>query len=41
VLSGEAEAQTDGREGLRSLEVLIAIYRSARDGHRISLPLEY
>ena len=23
------------------LEVLIAIYRSARDGHRISLPLEY
>jgi UDP-N-acetyl-2-amino-2-deoxyglucuronate dehydrogenase len=41
VLSGEAEPQTDGREGLRSLEVLIAIYRSARDGHRISLPLEY
>jgi UDP-N-acetyl-2-amino-2-deoxyglucuronate dehydrogenase len=41
VLRGEAEPQTDGREGLKSLEVLIAIYRSARDGHRVSLPLEY
>jgi UDP-N-acetyl-2-amino-2-deoxyglucuronate dehydrogenase len=41
VLRGEAEAATDGREGLRSLEVLIAIYLSARDGRRVSLPLEY
>jgi len=41
VLRGEAEPQTDGREGLRSLEILIAIYRSARDGTRVSLPLEY
>jgi UDP-N-acetyl-2-amino-2-deoxyglucuronate dehydrogenase len=41
VLRGEAEPQTDGREGLKSLELLIAMYRSARDGHRISLPLEY
>jgi len=41
VLHGEAEPQTDGREGLRSLEILIAIYRSARDGTRVSLPLEY
>jgi UDP-N-acetyl-2-amino-2-deoxyglucuronate dehydrogenase len=41
VLRGEAEPQTDGREGLRSLEILIAIYRSARDGNRVSLPLEY
>jgi UDP-N-acetyl-2-amino-2-deoxyglucuronate dehydrogenase len=41
VLRGEAEPKTDGREGLRALEVLIAIYRSARDGHRVSLPLEY
>ena len=41
VLSGDAEPQTDGREGLRSLEILIAIYRSARDGTRVSLPLEY
>jgi UDP-N-acetyl-2-amino-2-deoxyglucuronate dehydrogenase len=41
VLRGEAEPDTDGREGLRSLEVLIAMYRAARDGRRISLPLEY
>ena len=41
VLHGEAEPGTDGREGLKSLELLIAIYRSARDGQRISLPLEY
>jgi UDP-N-acetyl-2-amino-2-deoxyglucuronate dehydrogenase len=41
VLRGEAEPATDGREGLRSLEILIAIYMSARDGRRISLPLEY
>lgn len=38
-LKGEAEAETDGRSGLRSLETLIAIYRSARDGARVSLPL--
>jgi UDP-N-acetyl-2-amino-2-deoxyglucuronate dehydrogenase len=41
VLRGEAEPDTDGREGLRSLEVLVAIYRSARDGQRVSLPLDY
>jgi UDP-N-acetyl-2-amino-2-deoxyglucuronate dehydrogenase len=41
VLRGEAEPDTDGREGLRSLEVLIAMYRAARDGRRISLPLDY
>jgi UDP-N-acetyl-2-amino-2-deoxyglucuronate dehydrogenase len=41
VLRGEAEPETDGREGLKSMEVLIAAYLSARDGHRISLPLEY
>jgi UDP-N-acetyl-2-amino-2-deoxyglucuronate dehydrogenase len=40
-LRGEAEAETDGREGLRSLELLIAIYLSARDGRRVALPLEY
>lgn len=40
-LRGEAEAETDGREGLRSLELLIAAYISARDGRRVSLPLEY
>ncbi len=41
VLRGQAEAETDGREGLKSLEVLIAAYLSARDKRTISLPLEY
>ena len=41
MLRGEAEPETDGREGLKSLEVLIAVYLSARDGRRVSLPLEY
>ena len=40
-LRGEAEPETDGREGLRSLELLIAAYLSARDGNELSLPLEY
>jgi UDP-N-acetyl-2-amino-2-deoxyglucuronate dehydrogenase len=40
-LRGEAEPETDGREGLKSLEVLIATYLSARDGKRVALPLEY
>lgn len=40
-LRGEAEAETDGREGLKSLELLIAMYLSARDGRRVALPLEY
>jgi len=40
-LWGEAEAETDGREGLKTLEVLIATYLSARDGRRVALPLEY
>jgi len=41
VLRGEASPETDGREGLKSLEVLIAAYLSARDGKRVALPLEY
>jgi UDP-N-acetyl-2-amino-2-deoxyglucuronate dehydrogenase len=41
VLKGKAEPATDGREGLKSLEMLIAIYRSARDGCRVPLPLDY
>ena len=40
-LRGECEPATDGREGLRSLELLIAMYRSARDGRRVNLPLDY
>ena len=40
-LRGEAAPEIDGREGLKSLELLIAMYMSARDGKRISLPLAY
>jgi UDP-N-acetyl-2-amino-2-deoxyglucuronate dehydrogenase len=40
-LAGECEPDTDGREGLRSLEILIASYLSARDGRRVALPLYY
>jgi len=40
VLRGKAEPDTDGREGLKSLEIIIAAYLSARDGKVISLPLE-
>ena len=40
VLRGEAEPETDGREGLKSLETLIAVYLSARDGKRVPLPLD-
>ncbi|GAB6146621.1 Gfo/Idh/MocA family protein [Desulfocicer niacini] len=41
VMRGQAEPETDGREGLKSMEVLIAAYLSARDNKTISLPLEY
>lgn len=40
-LRGAAEPETDGREGLKSLELLVAAYLSARDGTTVSLPLEY
>jgi UDP-N-acetyl-2-amino-2-deoxyglucuronate dehydrogenase len=40
-LRGECEPETDGREGLRSLELLVGIYRSARSGRPVSLPLDY
>ena len=40
-LRGEAQPETDGREGLKSLELLIAAYISARDRKTVSLPLEY
>ena len=41
VLNKKKAPEIDGREGLKSLEVLIAAYLSARDGHTVSLPLEY
>ncbi len=40
-LRGQAEPETDGREGLITLELLIAMYLSSRDGKRIALPLDY
>jgi UDP-N-acetyl-2-amino-2-deoxyglucuronate dehydrogenase len=39
-LRGEAQAETDGRSGLKSLELLVAMYRSAKDGVKVSLPLD-
>lgn len=41
VLRGRADPDTDGREGLRSMELLTGIYLSARDGRMVSLPLEH
>lgn len=39
-LRGESVEVIDGREGLKSLELLIGAYRSARDGLPIALPLD-
>ena len=39
-IRGDAIAETDGRAGLKSLELLVAAYRSARDGRTVSLPLD-
>jgi len=41
VMRGKAEPETDGREGLKSLELLVAAYMSARDGQTVGLPLHY
>ena len=40
VLRGQAEPETDGREGLKSLELIIASYMSAKSGQTILLPLK-
>lgn len=37
VLRGEAEPDTDGVEGRKSLEIILAVYESARSGLRVSL----
>jgi UDP-N-acetyl-2-amino-2-deoxyglucuronate dehydrogenase len=39
VLRGEAAPGTDGREGRKSLELILGIYESARTGKDIPLPL--
>ncbi|MBI2791891.1 MAG: Gfo/Idh/MocA family oxidoreductase [Gammaproteobacteria bacterium] len=40
VLRGEGSPLTDGREGLKSLEILCAAYQSAREDRRIPLPMD-
>lgn len=39
VLHGEAVPETDGRSGRKSLELILAIYKSAKEGKRVALPL--
>ncbi len=39
VLRGEARPDTDGRGGRKSLELILAIYESARTGRDVPLPL--
>jgi UDP-N-acetyl-2-amino-2-deoxyglucuronate dehydrogenase len=38
-LSGRADPDTDGRGGRKSLELILAIYESARTGREVPLPL--
>ena len=38
VLRGEAKADTDGREGRKSLALILAIYESAKTGRDIVIP---
>ena len=40
VLRGEAKPETDGREGRKSLELILGIYESAKTGRDVSLPLK-
>ncbi len=39
-LNGDASPETDGEEGLKSLEILTAAYLSSRNGRIVSLPLD-
>lgn len=39
VLQGHDDAKTDGRSGRKSLELILAIYKSAKEGKRVALPL--
>lgn len=41
VLRGKAQPVSDGRSGLKTLELLIAAYLSARDKQPVAIPLEY
>jgi UDP-N-acetyl-2-amino-2-deoxyglucuronate dehydrogenase len=40
VLRGDAKADTDGRGGRKSLELILGIYESARTGREVPLPLK-
>ena len=40
VLHGESRPDTDGRGGRKSLELVLAIYESARTGREVALPLK-
>ena len=40
VLKENAKPNTDGREGKRSLELIMGIYKSSREGRTIQLPLD-
>ena len=39
VLQGEAQPQTDGRAGRKSLELILGIYESAKIGREVPIPL--
>jgi UDP-N-acetyl-2-amino-2-deoxyglucuronate dehydrogenase len=39
-MRGHCEPETDGREGLRSLELLITAYISSQDNKTVSLPID-
>jgi UDP-N-acetyl-2-amino-2-deoxyglucuronate dehydrogenase len=39
VLRGEAKAETDGRAGRKSLELILGIYESARTGREVPIPM--
>jgi len=41
VLRGEARPDTDGREGRKSLELVLGIYEAARTGSAVRFPLPY
>ncbi len=40
VLQGRAQPRIDGRAGRKSLELILAIYRSARERRRVAIPLQ-
>jgi UDP-N-acetyl-2-amino-2-deoxyglucuronate dehydrogenase len=39
VLRGQAKAETDGRAGRKSLELILGIYESAKTGRDVPIPL--